>query len=304
MSSPSLPQQSLPQSERALDLLVEQACWGLARESEAELSGLLHAEGCRAAISELEPAASALAVAMVAPHAEDIPVALRRSLSAAGAAFAVTVAEPVGVTPGPKDAGPLRLTEVEDLRREGRVPAVAWFGWLAAAAAVVAAVLISTPQRELSPTERLAQLVANTASVISAEWSGLAALSLSPTDHPLDLGISGRVVMDPTTDEGYMEITGLAENNPGEFQYQLWIFDADRPIGDFPQGKVGDLDILTQRPIDGGVFDFVAGPNGSAVIPIDAKLNVGKPVIFAVTREAPGGVVVSDRDIVFVAVAG
>jgi hypothetical protein len=61
-------------------------------------------------------------------------------------------------------------------------------------------------------------------------------------------------------------------------------------------------EILTQRPIDGGVFDVPAG--GEALIPVDPKLPVGEGVIFAVTKERPGGVVVSDRDIVFLALRG
>ncbi len=46
--------------------------------------------------------------------------------------------------------------------------------------------------------------------------------------------------------------------------------------------------------MDGGVFN-VAG-TGEVVIPIDAKLQVGRAGTFAVTVEKPGGVVVSGRE--------
>jgi anti-sigma-K factor RskA len=63
-------------------------------------------------------------------------------------------------------------------------------------------------------------------------------------------------------------------------QYQLWIFDqTQRP----------------ETPVDGGVFDVAASAE-RLVIPIDAKLRVERPALFAVTLERPGGVVVSDRE--------
>ncbi len=40
---------------------------------------------------------------------------------------------------------------------------------------------------------------------------------------------------------------------------------------------------------------FDVGPGGEVVIKIDPKLHVNQPVLFAVTVEQPGGVVVSDR---------
>jgi anti-sigma-K factor RskA len=57
----------------------------------------------------------------------------------------------------------------------------------------------------------------------------------------------------------------------------LWIFDPERD----------------EKPIDGGVFDV--DKEGEVLIPIHAKLPVGKPTLFAITVEKPGGVVVSDR---------
>lgn len=73
----------------------------------------------------------------------------------------------------------------------------------------------------------------------------------------------------------------LPHNDPRVNQYQLWIFDATRAEWE-------------AKPVDGGVFDVVEGRE--VVVPIDAKLDVREPKLFAVTLEAPGGVVVSKRE--------
>jgi hypothetical protein len=84
-----------------------------------------------------------------------------------------------------------------------------------------------------------------------------------------------------------MRLQGLAANDPGVVQYQLWIFDKARDA---------------KYPVDGGVFDVTGG---EVVVPIVAKLHVEQPTLFAVTVERPGGVVVSDRKrIAIVASAG
>ena len=57
----------------------------------------------------------------------------------------------------------------------------------------------------------------------------------------------------------------------------------------------------------GGMFathwssSFDVGPGGEVVIPIDAKLRVGRPTAFAITLEKAGGVVVSDGPLLLVA---
>ncbi|MGL4551943.1 MAG: anti-sigma factor domain-containing protein, partial [Gemmataceae bacterium] len=93
----------------------------------------------------------------------------------------------------------------------------------------------------------------------------------------------GAVAWNNARQEGYLRLDGLPPNDPRVSQYQLWIFDADRD---------------ERYPVDGGVFDV---PAAGAVVPIRAKLGVGRPTLFAVTRERPGGVVVSDRRAVVLA---
>ena len=88
------------------------------------------------------------------------------------------------------------------------------------------------------------------------------------------------MVWDNETQTGYLRFSGLAANDPGTFQYQLWIFDAEQD---------------ERYPIDGGVFDIPAGQS-EVIIPIDPKIAVKSPMMFAVTMEKPGGVVVSGRE--------
>ncbi|MEY3142838.1 MAG: hypothetical protein RLY21_1331 [Planctomycetota bacterium] len=106
-----------------------------------------------------------------------------------------------------------------------------------------------------------------------------------PTNDSHVVGnVRGEALFDPRTSKGLLVIEGLAPNDPAVEQYQLWIFDATRD---------------ERYPVDGGVFDVPAC--GQASVPIEAKLRVDKPVLFAVTVEKPGGVVVSDRRIALLA---
>jgi hypothetical protein len=83
-----------------------------------------------------------------------------------------------------------------------------------------------------------------------------------------------------------MRFEGLPPIDPTEAVYQLWIFDASRE-------SFTDSPLEIRHPVDGGVFAVTDA--GVAEVPITAKLPVGEPVLFAVTVEPPGGVVVSDR---------
>jgi hypothetical protein len=91
--------------------------------------------------------------------------------------------------------------------------------------------------------------------------------------------VTGAVIWDEASQTGYLRFVNLRRNEPNTEQYQLWIFDAGRD---------------QRYPVDGGVFDVTAS-GGEQIIPIHAKLRVRVPLMFAVTVEHPGGVVVSDR---------
>jgi len=89
----------------------------------------------------------------------------------------------------------------------------------------------------------------------------------------------GEVVWNGAEQRGLMKFVGLKRNDPRNSVYQLWIFDAERD---------------ERYPVDGGVFSIER--EGEVTVPIVAKLPVRRAVLFAVTVEAPGGVVVSKRE--------
>jgi hypothetical protein len=103
--------------------------------------------------------------------------------------------------------------------------------------------------------------------------------SFLPGPDPTGETVTGDVVWDAKSQTGYMRFHGLRLNDPIVDQYQLWIFDARRD---------------ERFPVDGGVFD-VGNASGDEVVRFTARLPVAVPLMFVVTVERPGGVVVSDR---------
>jgi hypothetical protein len=158
--------------------------------------------------------------------------------------------------------------------------------WLAAAACVAigaagtALVLRAgndTDERSSRRATDLDSYLASHPGTMRVRWTG------TEDDHVIG-PVGGEVCFDASTNDGILVIEGLAANDPTREQYQLWIFDATRD---------------ERFPVDGGVFDMPK--DGRAIIPVVARLPVSKPVLFAVTVEKPGGVVVSDRRIALVA---
>lgn len=152
-----------------------------------------------------------------------------------------------------------------------------WAGWLVAAAACAALAVNTfwrTPEPvnpivasgELTPAEARKQLLTDS-NIVKLDFAGV-----------VDKGAGGDVVWSDADQEGYMRLTNLPVNDPNAWQYQLWIFDAN--------GNPA-------HPVDGGVFDVTS--TGEVIVKIDPKIKVGKATMFAVTREKPGGTVVSDR---------
>lgn len=151
---------------------------------------------------------------------------------------------------------------------ERRSNAFAWTGWALAAAATIACVLLwraaPDPLDRADPGGERAELLAR-AGTLKLDWSA--------TEQAA--GAGGDVVWSQDLQAGVMRLAGLPRNDPTREQYQLWIFDAGQ-----------------EHPVDGGVFDVTGG---EVLVPIDAKLRVQEPTLFAVTVEKPGGVVVSDQ---------
>lgn len=153
-------------------------------------------------------------------------------------------------------------------------------GWLVAAAAALLWVAAPRgpgarapePVAAVSPAELRARLLSRPDAALRLEWTA--------TSDSTAVGAGGDVVWSDPAQSGVMRIAGLAPNDRTAWQYQLWIFDRNRD---------------ERYPVDGGVFDIPVGAT-EAMIPIRARVPVGEAMMFAVTVERPGGVVVSTRD--------
>lgn len=279
--------QSRELSERLIDLCADYA---LGLHEPDDVKELDRLDPDMTARGAFETVAAELDIAFAESDPVDMPASLEERLFAAVPA------------PGTNAQPELRLVsdQSSSIRssQQTQAPRGSWFPWLVAAAslAITGVVVLgpagtTTPEQPVALTsaeqrDALIELHANDQDLLRYTWTA--------TEDPAVVGeVTGELIWDETLDEGYMTIAGLEVNDPSEFQYQLWIFDATRPLGELPQFE-GPFDgLLTQRPIDGGVFDITA--DGEVVIPIDAKLLVQQGVAFAVTVEPPGGVVVSDR---------
>jgi hypothetical protein len=243
--------------ERLNDLLADRAVQGLSREQQAELDRVLAMAGGDDETFVLAAAAATLAFEEVLGARAQEP--LSAELRAKILAGGLEVAE--------------RERTASFARRPSR--AAIWSGWLAATAALVLAIVAWWPK--LSPVR--ANLATLRQSLIDAETDEISS-SFKPGPDPEGKATSGDLVWSAHAQNGYLRLAGLPKNDPTKSQYQLWIFDAKQD---------------ERYPIDGGVFD-VDVATGEVIVPIDARLRVVEPKLFAVTIEKPGGVVVSARE--------
>lgn len=243
-SDPRLPDPASPEPSLGPDvaLRVDRALQGWsdaeAREARLRLGGPAPAQ----AHDDFELAAAQLDLALFPPTSTPLSPALRERLI--------------------RDAEPY-LAPRRPFARRAMV-------WAAAALLLIAAIAGWWPTRPSAPSRDLDRLLASGLQLSTLPWT--------VPGKSTPAGSHGEVVWSPDRQEGYLRIAGLAANDPTREQYQLWIFDADRP---------------SETPVDGGVFDL-RGPTD--VVPIRAALPVGRAVAFAVTVERPGGVVVSKRE--------
>ncbi len=235
--------------ERTFDLAIEEVTCGLAPAELAELLSRVD----RRELAQLERAAAALTIAGLG-RLEQPPAALTARLQKQARSQSAAMAPALPAS-------------------RSKPNWVAWTGWLAAAAVLIAFLSRGVFERARSAAEQRELLVASAGDVSRASWKA--------TADPLAGSISGDVVWSKARQEGYMRFLDLPANDPKKSQYQLWIFDASRAEWD-------------AKPVDGGVFDI--GPGGEVVVPIRAKLEVRDAKLFGVTLEAPGGVVVSKRE--------
>jgi anti-sigma-K factor RskA len=268
--------------EKMLELLSDQAIFGLSDEELAELAQL-EKNFPELTDDSLELAAATIGM-MNLDTSEPMPAHLRTKIEAdAEKYFTARRAE------APEVSEPAENEEFQKtFTLEPKKSVWSWLGWaVAAAACIVLAVNIyttrvnqreisgvtptptATPAAVLTPAQQRAQLLSSVSDVVQTTWGD--------ADPKKPLNVEGDIVWSNSAQKGFIRFRNLPANDKTKEQYQLWIFDE------------------TQKyPVDGGVFDSDAA--GEIVIPIDAKIKVQKPVMFAVTAEKPGGVVVSARE--------
>lgn len=274
---------------RAQELLIQRAVEGLSDGEAAELAAL----GADDDVS-FDLAAAAIDIATI--RYEDLPAGVAdKVLLAAGVHPSGMASAPATRSAISEPSKPQQVIDAPVIPiapRRSRAPMV--IAYLAAAAGlavgigaylwkdakVVEKVVIQDPPIRATPSPAQARkaLLESAKDVKTLAWTA--------TPDVAAKGAGGDVVWSPSKQEGYMRFTGLATNDPKVLQYQLWIFDKDRD---------------DKYPVDGGVFDV--GPDGEVVVKISPKLYVHEPVLFAVTVEAPGGVVVSKRERIVVTAA-
>lgn len=253
--------------ERLHELMADRAVGGLPDSESAELLRLLN-DFPDESDDAYDLTAAAVAIGGISPDAP-LPARLRDTvLAAADEHFSTRPAARAEVVPfQPPVARPAKPSNW-----------VQWSGWLAAAACLVLAVGLwiqrpagPGPAVPPDPTREYRELLSLEKDTVKATWS--------PTGDPGAKDVRGDIVWSNARQKGFMRFEGLPVNAHDLAVYQLWIFDTTQD---------------ERYPIDGGVFDI--SRTGEVIVPIKAQIGVKQPVMFAVTVEKPGGVVVSKRE--------
>lgn len=159
------------------------------------------------------------------------------------------------------------------------------FGWLAAAAAVLIAVVGWWPR--LFPAQPTPTTPSqNVTAFFQAYPQDAHDVPMNTLkDDTLAADAKAVAVWSQVANRGFVKIKGLAANDPKKFQYQFWIFDGTRPA---------------ETPVSAAVFDISQASydaaTGEYIIPINPAVRINKPAAIAVTVEQPGGVVVPKKD--------
>lgn len=280
--------------ERLLDLHTDKVLFGLTAEENTELNGLEKLFPELKIGNSMEITTSAIDLTNVKTD-EQMPAHLRAKILAYADDFFGNTEQAEETANNVINFQP-KLREVAPAVAENHFPqanpaprsssAWQWLGWAAAAAACLALALniwltgagnqspiakIDPTPQVLSASQQREQMLAENSDIVKAEW-------IEPNPNQ-KTGISGDVVWSNSKQKGFIRLRGFPKNDATRETYQLWIIDANQD---------------EKTPVDGGIFNV--SDNGEVIIPINAKLNVEKPKMFAVTVEKPGGVVVSKRE--------
>jgi len=280
--------------DRLMDLLVKRASEGVTAQEQAEIDRL-SASHKSAGLESFERAAAALTLAGI--DEEPMPANVRARLDKTAAEFVASGELAKVGRDGASGASSLSdELAVRRERKQERTPfRASRLAWFAAAASLLIAIagwwprlrdglqppqVVETPPKVEDPAPKVEPTLAEQRELLLASTQGLVQGNWAPPGDPATNPVAGDIVWDPKTQQGYVRFTGLKSNDPTQYQYQLWIFDAEQD---------------ERYPIDGGVFD-IPTREGEVIVKFDPAIGVKSPVMFAVTAEKPGGVVVSSRE--------
>ncbi|MEM6484825.1 MAG: anti-sigma factor [Pseudomonadota bacterium] len=278
-------------NERLLELLAQQAIEPLSKADQEELSQLLEQVSDTASDDlELAVAAAWQTFASQELMPEEAPASLKAKLQAdADIFFAGAASNPISQSTDlrsrtasvtPIDAALYAKAE-NYAKTEKRSRGPLWAavsGWAIAAGLALVLVWGLEISDSAGPSADLVELLANKPETKVYPW-GVSELEGYEN-------VTGNVTWNSSLQQGFLRLSGMPTNDPAATQYQLWIVDPARD----------------EEPVDGGVFDIAV--DGEIIVPIDAKLLVSSPAAFAITREQPGGVVVSEGPLLVVATTG
>ncbi|MFT5154697.1 MAG: hypothetical protein ACI841_004705, partial [Planctomycetota bacterium] len=241
---------SNPRAGRLCDLLADQACGEVMdAQDRRELNILLESQSS-VNLESFENAASAAHLALMRGPLEEMPRSLRSKILDDALNVLDAELEAVSESRGQSSrssrsslASPDDASGLAAPLRVFRLPN--WIGFTVAAAAIL---LMFVRDLKSVPASAGIEIITRSGDVQVASWS--------TTEDPDSLGVSGEVVWSESLQAGFMKFKELPRNDPGTGQYQLWIFDADRP---------------SEHPVDGGVFDSSGGDD---LVLIDAKIRV------------------------------
>lgn len=326
-----------PRRERLLDLLADRATVGLSAAEEAELQLLTHDLGERIDES-LERAAARLSLSVVGRPATygAMPADLFQKLVAAGDEWSRASVEPVNfgaelpsLMEGLIPERPVVVAKIGFWPR-ARKTWPTWGGWVAAAASLSFAFLVSRPPSPVAPVATVAQVPAPARAVAMAELPIQTRIEGEPVlaRHEVESAVPVLAVAVASPVEGLdrlveaepdvLKVSAVATSVLGEQSANVeaeftWSESARRgflTVAGLPptdasrqyQVWVRDGERAEPHPINGGLFDIASdGPRW--VIPIEPRLTVFRPAGFEVTTERAGGVVISSPDRVVLSAA-
>ncbi len=276
--------------EKLLDLLCKKAVSGLDATESEQLKELEKAFPEWEDDTSFEFAAAAINLSAV-DASEEMPAHLRSKILASADEFFESkeqIQETISFAPRTGQINDSLSTD-NNISNEPKTSFWQSLGWgIAAFACIALAVNLyltrfqtqpdiaknppatQTPTPQPTDAERREQLLASVKDAVKLE--------IAKADPKAPIEIQGDVVWSNSEQKGFLRLRGLPVNDPNKETYQIWIFDGEQD---------------DKYPIDGGIFNV--NQAGEVIIPMDAKLQVKAPKMIAITKEKPGGVVVSDR---------